>query len=168
MATVFLLLGSNLGDKLQHFKKVLKKIEMSAIKIEAKSAIYSSKSWGYSSDNEFFNAVVQLETELHPDDLLILMQNIEQELGRERINSKVKGYSDRIIDIDILYYDDLVYKSKILEIPHPRLQERKFTLLPLCELIPNFMHPVLRNSNLELLVKCSDKNVVIKCENLLL
>jgi len=168
MATVFLLLGSNLGDKLQHLKKVLKKIEMSAIDIVAKSAIYSSMSWGYTSENDFFNAVVQLKTELHPDELLILIQNIEQELGRERMNSKVERYSDRIIDIDILYYDDLIFKSTALEIPHPRLHERKFTLLPLCDLNPNFLHPVFKRSNLELLLKCSDKNPVIKCDDLLL
>ena len=112
------------------------------------SAFYETKPWGMESENWFVNAVVEIKTNLSPQDLLAECQRIEKQLGRKRDGSK--GYSDRTIDIDILFYNKDIINDENLTIPHKFVHLRAFTLVPLLELIPNFEHPVLHKTISEL------------------
>lgn len=156
----YLLLGGNLGDVQQHFEKAIFALESSGVTIIAKSSLYASESWGYKSANYFLNQVIHIKSTLPPSELLVLTKQIECELGR-KTKSK-EDYADRIIDIDILYVGNLILNSTELEVPHPRLHLRKFTLLPLAELIPTFIHPLLKQSTIRLLENCPDHSEVTR------
>ena len=112
------------------------------------SAFYETEPWGMDSENWFVNAVVEIKTSLSPQELLAECQRIEQQLGRKREENK--GYSDRTIDIDILFYNKDIINEENLTIPHKFVHLRAFTLVPLLELIPNFEHPVLHKTISEL------------------
>jgi 2-amino-4-hydroxy-6-hydroxymethyldihydropteridine diphosphokinase len=140
MAKVFLGLGTNLGNKQQNIEKAIQ--ALSAIgKIVCQSSIYESKPWEFISNNCFLNCVIELETNLQPMELLSKTQQIEKRLGRSCKSDE--GYEDRIIDIDILFFDSIIFDSPSLKIPHPRIAQREFVLLPLAEIAPNFQHPLL-------------------------
>ena len=110
----------------------------------ALSGFYETEPWGFSSENTFLNAALRLETELKPEELLQVTEQVEADMGRKE---KSHGeYHDRIIDIDILLYDDLVIDTPRLVIPHPRMHERRFVLEPLCEIAPHVVHPVMKKS----------------------
>jgi 2-amino-4-hydroxy-6-hydroxymethyldihydropteridine diphosphokinase len=132
MAKIYLALGSNLGDKEQNLRNAITAISEQAGKITKISTFYYSKPWGFSSDNDFVNAVICIESELSPFDLLDCTQKIECQLGRTRKTTTT--YSDRIIDIDILLYDNLTINSDKLKIPHPHISERDFVFVPLNEI----------------------------------
>lgn len=144
MALVYLCLGSNLGHKEEFLRLALKEIEKQIGLIKACSAFYSSEPWGFESENTFLNACVALETCLDPQTCLYTIKNIEIKLGR--IKSPLEGYKDRVIDIDILFYDKLIIQEKHLTIPHPLLHKRKFVLNPLSEIAPEFIHPVINKT----------------------
>lgn len=144
---VFLGLGSNIGDRSLHLKLASEAIELSIGRITQASVVYLTAPWGLSEQPPFYNQAIRVETALEPETLLGAIQEIEKKMGRERI---VK-WDKRIIDIDILFYDQLVYHSEKLQIPHPWLERRNFVLVPLAEIAPNFVHPVLRKTVLELL-----------------
>lgn len=149
---IFLLLGSNQGDKrqvLDRARQFLSKLGS----IVSTSVLYQTAAWGKEDQPTFYNQVVQLTTELNPQLLLAELQKIEDRLGRIRHEK----WGPRIIDIDILYYHHEVLTSANLEIPHPGIPDRRFTLEPLCEIAPSFIHPVLRKSNSELLDVCADQ-----------
>ncbi len=111
-------------------------------KVVSLSAFYATAPWGFASDNTFLNAVVCVETSLPPLEILSVTQSIEKEMGRT--HKSVNGvYSDRVIDIDLLLYDDLVLDTPTLKLPHPLMQERRFVMEPLAEIAPDVMHPVL-------------------------
>ena len=135
MHTAFLALGSNLGDKDRNLQLALEKIAEKIGAISALSSIHASEAWGYKSENRFLNQVVKVETELSPLELLKTIQAIETQMGRRRKNSA--RYQDRIIDIDIILYDDLVYQSEELTIPHPLYRQRPFVQEPLEEILTN-------------------------------
>jgi 2-amino-4-hydroxy-6-hydroxymethyldihydropteridine diphosphokinase len=142
--TVYLALGSNLGNK---NKNLLTAIALIAEKVgifSAISSVYETEPWGYQSPNMFYNQVVAVETTLLPLALLEVTQGIEKEMGRIFKNSP--GYQDRIIDIDIILYDDWIYESEKLKLPHPRLHLRRFVLEPLNEITPDYIHPILKKS----------------------
>lgn len=141
MHKVYLGLGANLGDKEANLRIATKEIEKRIGKIHSQSAFYTTEPWGFVSANTFTNAVCCIETILPPDDLLKETQIIELEIGR---NKKTINhfYSDRLIDIDILLYDDIIYNTPELTIPHPLMCERNFVIEPLTEIAPEIIHPI--------------------------
>ena len=152
----FLLLGSNLGDRMAMLQNAADRIAERIGIILTQSSIYETEPWGVTNQPNFLNQVLEIETPLHPIDVLAGILKIEIELGRERREL----WSERTIDIDILYYEDVVMTMQNLVIPHPRLHERQFTLVPLVEIAPDFMHPKLKATNKELLENCLDNNKV--------
>lgn len=139
---VYLGLGTNLGDKEANLHGAVQKINERIGEVASLSAFYVTAPWGFSSENSFLNAACCVETGLSPLDLLRETQAIERELGR--MKKSVGGcYSDRLIDIDILLYGDLILHTPELEIPHPLMTERRFVMEPLAEIAPDVVHPVL-------------------------
>jgi len=160
METVYLLLGSNLGNSIEIMKLAILQIEKRIGNILSKSSYYETEPWGFSHEQQFINQVICIETTLLPFDLLNKLFDIENELGRVRSNKD--GYEARIIDIDILFYGSLIIDELNLQIPHPRMHLRKFTLIPLAEINNNLLHPVLNKTTKELLDICEDTLVVKK------
>ncbi|MDR3061597.1 MAG: 2-amino-4-hydroxy-6-hydroxymethyldihydropteridine diphosphokinase [Dysgonamonadaceae bacterium] len=134
--TVYLSLGSNLGNKAENIDNAIEKIAEKAGTVSAISSVYETKPWGYESDNDFFNLAIRIETSLSPIQLLKITQEIEKEMGRTEKSSGT-GYQDRIIDIDLILYDNLVLNTPELTLPHPHFHERKFVLDPLKEINPH-------------------------------
>ena len=152
-ASVFLALGTNLGNRKQNMETAIENIEKQIGTIIAQSAFYSSEPFGFESDNLFLNSVVEVSTSLLPSELLAKTQLIENQMGRTS-KSDESGYSDRIIDIDILLYNKEVIDNKPeLVVPHPEMQNRDFVLKPLAEIAPSFVHPVLNKTISELVDK---------------
>jgi 2-amino-4-hydroxy-6-hydroxymethyldihydropteridine diphosphokinase len=152
MATTLILLGSNQGDRMQFLSEARRQLNASTGSIQQASAIYETAAWGLQNQPAFLNQVLELETALAPESLLGEINRIEKLLGRVR---EIK-WAARVIDIDILYYDDLVLNTPRLQIPHPHLQDRRFTLLPLVEIAPDWLHPVFQKTNRTLLAECPD------------
>jgi len=148
VANVYISLGSNLGDKLNNLKKAVDYLQKLAGVVEQKSTIYESAPWGYASFNNFLNQVVRISTNQSPTNVLHVLLNIEKTMGRTRGTA---GYQDRLIDLDILFYNDDIVVSEELEIPHPRFHERLFMLEPMAEIAPNFVHPLLNKTTTTLL-----------------
>ena len=159
MNKVVLLLGSNLGDGQLLFQQVISLIDERLGKLELQSALYQSPPWGFEHENDFINQVLIMNTEKDAEEVLQSCLQIEVDLGRKRT---AQGYGARTIDIDVLFVNDEVMQTESLVLPHPRLHLRKFTLLPLVELIPDFVHPTLQKSMQELLVACEDNSEVRK------
>jgi 2-amino-4-hydroxy-6-hydroxymethyldihydropteridine diphosphokinase len=144
------------------FEKATTILEKELGSFYIQSSTFRSGAWGYKSENKFLNQLVIFKTDLSARDILKICLDTEIKLGRER--NALSGYSDRVIDIDILYIDDLVLNDDQLIIPHPRLQDRLFALVPLCEVIPEFIHPVLQKSNKSLLSLCPDNTIIEKLD----
>jgi len=157
--TVFLGIGSNLGDRAGNLRNAVNMIGEVTGTAVRESSVYETEPWGFSADTSFLNMVVGFETSLHPGALLSAMLDIEVSMGRIRSKSK---YSSRVIDIDILLFGDLVLNEKLLQIPHPHLHERRFVLVPLAEIAPDFIHPLFKKSVLILLESCPDPSSVLK------
>lgn len=155
MAKVYVGLGTNLGDKEQNLRDAVQKIEEQIGKVVSLSAFYVTAPWGFVSANSFLNAAACVETDLSPLDVLQETQSIERELGRTK--KSVDGvYSDRLIDIDLLFYEDLVLSvtspsGAELNLPHPLMTERDFVMKPLAEIAPDLVHPVLGKTMRELI-----------------
>ena len=148
---VYLGLGTNLGDKEQNLRMSVKKIEERIGNVVSLSAFYATAPWGFSSENSFLNAAVCVETTLLPLQVLEETQRIERELGRTE--KSVNGlYADRLIDIDLLLYDDRVMDAEGLILPHPLMTERRFVMEPLSEIAPDVVHPVLHKTMKELFI----------------
>jgi len=159
MHKVYLSLGGNIGDKAGNFSKAHKLVSKTLGSITKISSVYESPAWGFHSDDKFWNQVVLIETGHSPESLLENIHQIEDIYGRKRGN---ETYSSREMDIDILYYNSLILKTGSLIIPHPLIQQRKFVLVPLVEIAPDFVHPVLNLSNFELLDNCLDESLIKK------
>lgn len=144
MATLYLGLGSNIGDKKNNMITAVARLAERVGAISALSSLYETAPWGFESANTFINAAVIMETSLSPDELLHITQQIESEMGRTQKSNG--AYHDRIIDIDILMYDQLVIQTPKLTLPHPLMQERLFVLEPLAEIAPETIHPVLNKT----------------------
>ena len=154
MSHVIISLGSNLGNRVLYLNAAISRMQSEIGCMVAKSSIYESESWGFESKNAFLNQVVSFETELNPEGLLKILLKIEYELGRVRVS---EVYESRTIDLDILFFEDRIIDERALQIPHPRIQERKFILVPLNEILPDFNHPIFQKSIKMLLAECKDK-----------
>jgi len=140
---VYLSLGTNMGNKEENLRTAMTLIEEQVGTITSQSALYASAPWGFNSENTFLNNAIAVETSLTPEELLSTTQRIEHTLGRT--HKSVDGqYSDRLIDIDILLYDDVVMHTPSLTLPHPLMHRRLFVLEPLSEIAPTMIHPLLQ------------------------
>ena len=155
----YLSLGTNQGDKLENLQNAIHLIDESVGGVQKVSAIYKSPSWGFEG-NEFFNICISVSTDQLPATLLESLLAIEKELGRTRTNQK--GYQNRNIDIDILLFEDEIILSKTLTVPHSKMLERKFVLLPLVEIAPNTIHPIEKKQLHVCLQNCGDTSEVLK------
>ncbi|MCP4458494.1 MAG: 2-amino-4-hydroxy-6-hydroxymethyldihydropteridine diphosphokinase [Cytophagales bacterium] len=163
MSGRLLLLGTNLGDKRQNFERALDLLAKKGVGIIKQSSIYESEPWGIADQPWFWNMVIEVKTSLLPTELLKTCLKIENEMGRVR----KQKWGERLIDIDILYFDDRVIKEPTLELPHPGIPDRIFTLLPLVEKWPELIHPIFKKSQKELLselsteLECRKSDVVL-------
>ena len=149
----YLLLGTNLGDKNHNLQTAKTSIEEKLGTIEITSSVYLSEAWGDTNQDSFLNQVVKLNVPFSAREVLETCLQIERQMGRVR----EKKWGSRLIDIDILYFGDLVNEESDLVIPHPEIQNRRFTLVPLVELDANFVHPKLGRTNAEMLQNCKDE-----------
>lgn len=147
MAIVYLGIGSNLGKREDNCLKAIKALEEKGITIKKRSHLYETEPWGVREQPNFINMAIEVETDLPPDKLLQIVKGIEEEMGR----TETFKWGPRIIDIDILLYNDIVYETPDLKIPHPLMHERDFVLKPLSEIAPDKVHPVLKKTISELL-----------------
>ena len=159
MTRCYLLFGSNQGDKKKLLEDACTLINNRCGMLVERSSAYCSEPWGFESEEWFLNELLVVETELDPDALMDALLEIEQELGRVRHPEKT-GYCSRTVDLDILYYGDRTINTAKVTVPHPRLHLRRFVLMPLCELIPDFLHPKFNLSQKQLLDICDDKSKV--------
>ena len=157
--SVFIGLGSNQGEKIKNCEQAIKEILTSeGDRLISRSSWYSTEPWGREDQDWFVNGVIQVSTDLCPDELLMKLKEIEKRLGR----AQREKWGPRVIDIDILFYDDLSCASPEMEIPHPRMWERNFVLIPCAEIAPQFVHPVLKKTIKELLDTSPDQKKVVK------
>jgi 2-amino-4-hydroxy-6-hydroxymethyldihydropteridine diphosphokinase len=156
MHITYLLLGSNLGNRMKYIASAISEIEIKLGNISRRSSLYQTASWGKHDQPDFINQVIELKTSLEPKDLLSGILGIEADFGRKRIEK----WGSRTIDIDILLYDDQIVNEPELIIPHPYLPFRRFCLMPLCEIAPEFIHPVLKKNIKVLLFELSDDLLV--------
>lgn len=148
-----LLVGGNQGDKAAILSEAVNMIGQAVGLIQSVSQMYESPAWGFDSENDFLNQAVLIKTDLGPRAVLKEVLNIELELGRKRSGV---GYSDRTIDIDILCWEEKIFWTSTLQVPHVRLHERAFALAPLTELLPEWRHPLLEQTSSQLLEQCED------------
>lgn len=157
MNTTFLLLGGNLGDVSKTFDEARSEIQKKNT-ISHFSSLYSTKAWGKTDQPDFLNQVIEVKTDLDPFSLLHYLLDLELQLGRVR----KEHWGERLIDIDILFYNNDTINCQGLTVPHPRLQERMFTLVPLAEISPSYIHPTLNKSISDLIIDCKDSLTVNK------
>jgi 2-amino-4-hydroxy-6-hydroxymethyldihydropteridine diphosphokinase len=153
--SIFISLGSNLGDRLNNLQKAVALIRNSGVEVEQFSSIYETPAWGFES-TPFYNACARIKTTHSPSELLRLLLRIETQLGRSR-ETEVR-YSARTIDLDLLFYGDSVFSDSALILPHPRLHLRNFVLAPLREIASDFIHPVLKKNVDNLLKETPDRS----------
>ena len=158
MSKVYLSIGSNKGNRSVLINKAIDEIEKKVGIIISRSSIYQSKSWGFDS-NDFYNLCLLIDTDIVPKSLLVNLKKIEKSMGREDIDG---SYSDRFIDIDILFYDNITTDSEDLKIPHPKIEIRKFVLVPMLEIADDYVHPILNKTIKELYNDCSDQDIPLK------
>jgi 2-amino-4-hydroxy-6-hydroxymethyldihydropteridine diphosphokinase len=158
MNKIYLLLGSNMGDSRQQLNNAIINIEKKIGRVSRCSGLYQTAAWGNTEQADFLNQVIVAETNLSAEKTMQAILTIETKMGRIR----TKKNAPRIIDIDILFFNKDILNEENLVIPHPAIPERRFVLVPLNELAPLFIHPVLKKTNHELLLKCRDKLQVKK------
>lgn len=150
---VYLSIGGNLGDRKENLAKAVRLIEEEVGSVKAISALYQTKAWGIEDQPDFLNQCLIVDTTLRPKEVLRIVLEIENKMGRVR---ERKWYT-RLIDIDLLFYNKLIIKEKHLTLPHPFIQDRNFVLAPLMEIAPDFIHPVLTKNVRQLYEECPDK-----------
>lgn len=154
MALVIFSLGSNLNDRMSYLVKAIKLVSVRLGELVDASLVYESEPWGFGAAIPFLNQVAIIKSSFSPNEILAQFQKIEVELGRSK---EGVGYQSRTIDLDLLFYDDLIFQSKDLIIPHPEIQNRKFVLEPLLEIVPDFIHPKFKKSVHQLFTECPKK-----------
>lgn len=159
MAIVYLSLGSNIGDRVGYLQQATSCLGLhSDISIVSTSSFYESEPWHMNSDNWFVNAIVQISTTLSPEELLKECKKIEAQLGRRQIKPGI--YTDRTIDIDILFYDNLILNTPELTIPHKLFHKRAFVLVPMLEIAQDFIHPLFNKTIAELYEELENPEMV--------
>lgn len=159
MDKVYLILGSNKGDRPAFLSAARARIELLALEGINASFIYESEPWGFDASTWFLNMAISLDSALGPLDLIDRLLKIEADLGRVR-SDEATGYESREIDIDIIFYGEKVLDTSRLTLPHPRMHQRRFVLEPLCDIAPGFVHPIFGKTVRELLDECQDKSIV--------
>lgn len=153
MNTVYLLLGSNMGNSNTQLSKAIDNVEKKIGRVTRQSSLYATAAWGNTIQPDFLNQVIIVETKLPAEQTMQIILSIEKKMGRIRT---VKN-APRIIDIDILFFNKEIIHEEQLTIPHPQIPNRRFVLVPLNELSPNFKHPVINQTIHKLFIHCSDK-----------
>lgn len=161
MTNVYLLLGGNLGDREQNLVKATEQIAYACGQIVKTSKVYETKAWGVENQPDFLNQVLIVSSQLTADEVLEKTQQIELDLGRERHQK----WHERTIDIDVLYFGQEIINTENLKVPHPQIAFRRFSLVPLAEIAPDFSHPVLNKTQLELFMECEDELDVWEYKN---
>jgi 2-amino-4-hydroxy-6-hydroxymethyldihydropteridine diphosphokinase len=159
MSGVYLLIGGNKGDRLDYLRKAVNRIRQNIGNIIRSSSVYETEPYGFRDKYKFLNQCLLVETYLLPLEILDIIAEIETSLGRIR---RAGITQSRTIDIDILFYDDLILNDTGLIIPHPELHKRNFALIPMSEINPGFIHPIFRKSIKNLLEESTDKHQVVK------
>lgn len=163
MNIVYLLLGGNQGPVAETFREAIGLINQKLGEVVQQSSLYESEPWGFESDSLFLNQVIKLHTAVDAFDLMDRILEIEKQLGRQRLSGEM---ASRMIDIDILFFNDRVIDHSRLQVPHPRLHLRRFTLLPMKELAPWLVHPLLQQTISQLLENCPDQSQVKRLDEM--
>ncbi len=160
MSGIFLLLGSNIDDRLEHLQRACNLLSGEKLHIVRSSSIYETAPWGKTDQQWFLNVALQIETDISAQELLLLCQQVESAIGRVRHEK----WAERSIDVDILYYHHEILSSETLQIPHPGIPGRRFTLMPLVEIASEFFHPGLGKTQKQLLDVVEDPLEVTRTE----
>lgn len=159
MPVAYLGFGSNIGNRSEFIEKAIEEVRgLKGTEIIKLSSIYETEPWGVSGQGDYLNSAAEIRTELEPQELLGELKRIEKTLGR----SDAKRWSEREIDIDLLFYDDRIIDAEAMKVPHPQIENRRFVLVPLTEISPLLIHPVFKKSVTELLRETTDDLKVIK------
>ena len=158
MNHVYLMIGGNIGNRLDNLENARNSIHKKCGAIQKQSSIYETEAWGMKDQPAFYNQALCIETTLSPEELMAMLLSIETSMGRERLIP----LGPRTIDLDIIYYNQTIIEAEGLVIPHPRLAARNFVLAPLVEIAPDFEHPVLKKTNFQLYEASTDTSVVYK------
>ena len=154
----YISLGGNLGNTAEIFEQALQVIERLAGDISKKSSLYQTAAWGNTQQPDFLNQVILIQTTLSPNKLLDTLLTIELKFGRER----KEHWGPRTLDLDLLFFDDFILNKDQLILPHPRIPERKFILIPLQEIAADWLHPVEQKTIQQLVIECKDDSEVKK------
>lgn len=153
--SAYIILGGNLGDKRKNLETAQRLVSLQIGKIKRSSGIYETEPWGFEDSRNFFNQVIEIDTGLNPPELLERIKKIEAKFGR--IKKQSKKYQSRQMDMDILFFNNEIIRLPGLTIPHPRIHERNFVLVPLSELAADFVHPIFNQTILQLKSQCKDR-----------
>jgi len=153
--TVYLSLGTNIGNRAENLKQAITSLSPQ-MRVKKKSKVFETPPWGYTDQEPFLNQIVKVTTYLDPEPLLKHLKRLEVALGRKA----TFRYGPRLIDLDILFFDDLVLSTPILTIPHPHVHDRGFVLVPMMDIAPDHMHPVMKKSIREMIALCNTEGIV--------
>ncbi|HXX57310.1 MAG TPA: 2-amino-4-hydroxy-6-hydroxymethyldihydropteridine diphosphokinase [Thermodesulfovibrionales bacterium] len=154
MPIAYIGIGSNLGDREENCLRAIDRLSREGITVKKRSSLYETEPWGLKDQPKFINAAVEIETEREPEELLETLKKIENDFGKQAPSAK---WGPRVIDLDILFYDDRIIHNTDLEVPHPHLHERDFVLKPLSEIAPQKIHPLLKKTLAELLTELDNE-----------
>ena len=157
--SVVLLLGSNVGERVPLLMRAVGEVASRIGTVSCASSLYETEPWGFEAEQNFLNQAVVVDTNLEADEVLRIALDIEKELGRVRSQGAV-GYASRTMDIDLIFYNSTMMDSPHLTLPHPRMQDRRFVLEPLVQIIPDFRHPKTGKTMRQLLEECTDLGAV--------